>query len=404
LASLTMMFTPALWLTSECALTDSLFTFLLVTSVFLLYHGTKGSKSMLQLSWFVYGLTVGARPTPAALTFLFLWIPFTIYVSRRMGGSTFVVKAAFLFLLSISIWFLPMVSLVGWDVYWHAAKRQLIESVAAESVWARTLGLDPVGRLGHVVMQTLAFSLGGAFVGADPLFASTNPSVFLHGAFLMLAILACFVNLKRITGRLFLLLWAAPYFLFTYTFGTLNYPRYYLPVIPPIVIPMVASLYAVSARIFTCQIAGSVGRLREALKFSLPVVFVASFFINTLPLAVLIHNQPAPTKQLLDYVTVNYSPGTTIIEFHEHRVFQFYQSEMRYLHVLYDHDKVMRELSNFSPDKAPLITMSAYLYLSSHPAVSDLRVHLVTEFFRDPHVTVEDHRVRLYRVVSVSLR
>lgn len=404
MTSLAIMFTPAFWLASESALTDTLFTFLLVTSVLLLYSGIKGSEKMLQLSWFVYGFAIGARPTPASLTFLFLWIPCTIFVSRKIGSKTITIKAGLLFLLSVSIWFVPMVSLLGWDSYWHAMNRQLIESSATESVWGRTLGLDPVGRLGHVVMQILAFSLGGAFMGADPLFASTNPSVFLHGAFLILAIIACLISSRSIVGRLFLFPWIVPYFVFAYSFGTLNYPRYYLPVIPAIVIPMVASVFAVTRRIFKHRPARSVSRSRNLLRFSFPAILVASFFINTLPLAVIIHNQPAPTKQLFDYVTANYRPGTTIIEFHEHRVFQFYQSEVRYLHVLFDHDKVMHELSNFSPENAPLITMSAYLYLASHPAIAELRVNMVLEFFRDPHVKVEDHRVRLYRIVSVSLR
>lgn len=404
LTSLAMMFTPALWLTSESALTDSLFTFLFVTSVFLLYSGIKGSEKMFQLSWFVYGFAIGARPTPAALTFLFLWIPCTVFVSRKIGSKTVTVKAGLLFLLSVSIWFVPMVSLVGWGSYWHAMNRQLVESSATESVWGRTLGLDPVGRLGHVAMQILAFSLGGAFMGADPLFASTNPSVFLHGAFLILAIVACLISFRDIVGRLFLFLWFVPYFVFVYSFGTLNYPRYYLPVIPAIVIPMVASVLAVTRRILKHRPARSASRLRSLLRLGFPSILVASFFINTLPLTAIIHNQPAPTKQLLEYVTANCRPGTTIIEFHEHRVFQFYQSELRYLHVLFDHDKVMDELSNFSPENAPLITMSAYLYLASHPAISELRVDMIHEFFRDPHVKVEDHRVRLYRIVSVSLR
>jgi len=402
--SLATMLTPTLWLTSESALTDALFTLLLVTSVFLLYSGIKGSGKMLHLSWFVYGFAIGARPTPAALTFLFLWIPCTILASRKIGSKTVAIKAALLFLLSVSIWFVPMVSLVGWDSYWLAMKRQLTESSATESVWGRTLGLDPVGRLSHVIVQVLAFSLGGAFIGTDPLFASTNPSVFLHGALLVLAIIACLINFRSIVGRLFLLLWIAPYFVFTYLFGTLNYPRYYLPVIPAIMIPMVASAVAVTRNIFNRRPARLGSHLKNLLRLSFPAILVVSFFVNTLPLAVIIHNQPAPTKQLFDYVTASYRPGTTIIEYHEHRVFQFYQNEMRYLHVLFDQDRVMYELSNFSAENTSLITMSAYLYLASHPAISELRVNMIVEFFRDPHVKVEDHRVRLYRIVSVSLR
>ena len=51
----------------------------------------------------------------------------------------------------------------------------------------------------------------------------------------------CFINIRRIGDRLFLFLWIVPYFLFTYLFGTLNYPRYYLPIIPGLMIPLVAS-------------------------------------------------------------------------------------------------------------------------------------------------------------------
>ena len=144
--------------------------------------------------------------------------------------------------------------------------------------------------------------------------------------------------------------------------------------------------------------------MQTALRFGLPAILIASFFINTLPLAMIIHAEPAPTKQLFDYVTSNYPPATVIVEYHEHRVFQFYRNEMRFLHSVYDRDKVMVELSQFSSEHTLLITTSAYEYLIRHPAIAELRVSKIVEFFRDPHVVVEDHRVALYKVTYVALK
>ena len=404
LTCLALMFTPAVWISSEAPLTDMLFTFLLTSAISVLYFGIKGSLQMLQLSWFIYGLAIGARPTPASFTPLALWIPLTILISKRTS-KTVAVKAVLLFLASGAAWLVPMICLIGWDRYLFVMRRQLFESSRFESAWAMTGGLDPIERFGHVIVQTLAFSLGGAFVGVDPLFASTNPFVFLHGDFLMLAIVACIMNLRKIVGRLFLFLWIAPYFAFVYLFGTLGYPRYYLPIIPVVMIPLVASTLAFTKTILRCGSTCLHGRWVQAIpQFGFSAILIASFFVNTFPLAMIIHTESAPTKQLFDYVTTNYPPGTTIVEYHEHRVFQFYPNEMRFLHSLFDQNKVMAELSRFSSGNTLLITTSAYEYLIRYSAIAELRVSKVIEFFRDPHVVVEDHRVALYKVTSVALK
>jgi len=404
LTSLALMFTPTVWILSEVALADMLFTSLLTLAISLLYLGTKGSPRVLQLSWLIYGLAIGIRPNPSALTPLVLWITSTILTLKRTGKRV-VVKGVLLFLIGVTAWSVPMISVVGWGRYLFVMRRQLFESSRFESAWAMTRGLGPMERFSHVIMQTLAFSLGGAFVGADPLFASTNPTVFFQGGLLILGIVACIVNLRKMVGRLFLFLWIAPYSAFAYLFGTLGYPRYYLPIIPAIMIAVVPSTLAFTKTILRYRSGHSrEDWVKAALRFGLPTILMASFFINTLPLAMIIHTEPAPTKQLFDYVAANYPPGTAVIEYHEHRVFQFYRSEIQFLHSLYDRDKVMVELSRFSSEHTLLITTSAYEYLIRHPAIAELRVSKVVEFFRDPHVVVEDHRVALYKVTYVVLR
>jgi len=405
LVSLAMMFTPGLWIGSESALTDSLFTFLLIMALCFLYSGTKGRNGMTQGSWFTYGLAVGVRPNPASLTFLPLWFLITIRTVKNVGRMVAAIKGALLFVASCLIWFIPMILRTGWDRYWVAMHQQLIGSSTVEFVWARTHGLDPTGRLEHIIMQILVFSLGGAFPGADPIFASTNPSVHLHGVFLIVAIAMCIANMRRIVAKSFLFLWVVPYFVFTYLFGTLNYPRYYLPIIPAIVIVLIPSIIVETRSIFQrLQIPQRTSRLWCNIHLVFAVVLLVSFFVHTFPLAVIIHNQPAPTRQLFEYVTVNYPPGTTLIEFHEHRVFQFYENGIQYLHCRLDEKKVMDVLSSISSDRSLLITTSAYEYLASHTAVAELRVDFLIEFFRDPHVVVEDHRICLYRITSARLR
>ncbi len=405
LVSLALIFTPTLWITSECALTDTLFTFLLTSSILLLYLGTKGSKKSIQLSWLVYGFAVGARPNPSALAFLALWIPVTVSVLNKTGDVKMGVKAAIGFLAGGLIWFLPMIAVAGWNNYWTAMMKQFVESGTTESAWSRTMGLDPMGRLVHVVVQIMTFSLGGAFVGADPLFAATNPFFFLHGAFLIISILMCFVNIRKIADRLFLFLWVVPYFAFTYLFGTLNYPRYYLPIIPGLMVPLMVSTVAVTKNVLkylTNLLSGK--HIKTALRLSFPLILIASFFTNTLGFAIIIRSELAPTKQLFDYVTANYPPDTVLIEFHEHSVFQYYPNDIRYLHALEDENSVLRVLSQSLPNNTILITTSAYNRLVSHLAVAELRVSIIVEFFRDPHVVVEDHRIRLYKVISARLR
>jgi hypothetical protein len=213
------------------------------------------------------------------------------------------------------------------------------------------------------------------------------------------------MNIRKIVGRLFLLLWVVPYSTFVYVFGTLNYPRYYLPVIPAIMILIIpSSLMAIREIVGKWRIRPGRGCMRSVLHASFSLVLILSFCANTSGLAFIIHNEFAPTRQNFNYVTSNYPPGTTIIEFHEHRVFQFYPNDMRYLHVIYDEKTVIEELSRFSAENTLLITSSAYKYLVARPAIVELHVAPVVEFFRDPHVKVEDHRILLYRVVGVKLR
>jgi len=144
--------------------------------------------------------------------------------------------------------------------------------------------------------------------------------------------------------------------------------------------------------------------LVTCLRYSSAIILVITFFVNSLPLATIVHTEYPPTRQLFNYVTANYQPGTIIIESNEHRVFQYYSNDMRYLHVRQNESQIIDELSRFSADQTILITTSAYRFLRSHPAVVELGVSTIIEFFREPHVVIEDHRISLYRVVSVKLR
>jgi 4-amino-4-deoxy-L-arabinose transferase-like glycosyltransferase len=404
LTALALIFTPALWIASESALSDTFFTFVLLVAISLLYLGIRGSTKTLQLSWFVYGLAVGARPTPAALTLLALWVPWTIFIARRIRSRVLAVKAAVLFLASSLAWFVPMIYMVGWDNYWLAMRRDLIWASNMDFVWARTLGLDPLQRLGHVIVQFAALSLGGAFLGVDWSFASTNPFLHFHGVLLIAAAAMCMINFRKIRGRLFLFLWIVPYSCFVYLFGSPDYPRYYLPLVPAIMMPIVASAVAAGRTISRQgRIAVRTSWMRLGIQFFLPAILITSFFVSTLPLAITIHTEPAPTKQLFDYVTANYPAGTAIIECSEHRVFQYYPNQIRYLNCRLDEKKVIAELSGFSSKHTLLMTSSAYRYFARHPAVVELRVHPIVEFFRDPRVVMEEHRVVLYEVVSAKL-
>jgi 4-amino-4-deoxy-L-arabinose transferase-like glycosyltransferase len=408
LTSLALIFTPALWIASESALSDAFFTFLLLLAICLLYLGIKGSTKTLQTSWFVYGLAIGARPTPAALTLLALWVPWTIFVARRIRCRMLAIKGALLFAASCLAWFIPMICVVGWANYWLAMQRDLIWASNMDFFWARTLGLDPIQRLIYVIMQFAVFSLGGAFVGVNSTFSSTNPFLYFHGMLLLVALTTCMINFKNIPGKLFLFLWIVPYFAFVYLFGSPNYPRYYLPLVPAIMIPVVASAVAVGKAIRRQPlIALRRSWIKSWTGFFFAAILITSFFVGTLPLAVIIHTQQAPTKQLFDYVTANYLPGTVIIECSEHRVFQFYPNEITYLNCRVDEKKVIAELSRFFSEPTHttlLMTSSAYRYFAQIPAVAELRVTAIVEFFRDPHVVMEENKVVLYQVVSAKIR
>ena len=72
--------------------------------------------------------------------------------------------------------------------------------------------------------------------------------------------------------------------------------------------------------------------VRIAARYGVVMLFIASMFAYSLPLATAIHTELPPNVQLAVFVRENYDPSTTtIIVLHEFRAFQFYAGEFRYV-------------------------------------------------------------------------
>jgi hypothetical protein len=196
-------------------------------------------------------------------------------------------------------------------------------------------------------------------------------------------------------------MWVVPYFAFVYLLGAPGYARYMLPILPPILIVLVAS--AVYAPHFL-RVSGfglseaMLGLVRIVAGYVIVILLVTSMFAYSLPLALVLHTEPAPNVQLVTFVRSNYDPSnTTIIVLHELRAFQFYGKEFRYVSCCQDVHKALGIIeSDIQPTHIVLITDSALKALQKQGI--SLNVSKVAEFYRDSLAKFEDFRAILYRI------
>ncbi len=399
-AAMALMVAPGFWLVSEQAVSDMLFTLFLTIAISQLLIGGE-SKLYLYSSWAMLGMALGVR----ILNFVF-FIPFlyeTIRVTKRVRD---VLACVLICLGVLCLAMLPAVFLTGYSQYLNAVLDQLSRHLRDD---VNPFGLSALGRLVFLFL-TLMSGLGATLpfqllrpdlYVSDSIFAGLNVILilFMFGAGVVLL-----RRVKRISKAFFLILWVFPYFGYVYLLGAPGYSRYLLPVLPPILIVLVGC--ALSAGRFFCSFMGrgkeAATHLKVAARYAMVILFVASMFTYSLPLATALHTELAPNVQLVLFVRSHYDPSTTtIIVFHEQRAFQVFGSDFRQVHCCDQIQKARAVMeSRLRLSDMVLITDTALVAFRRQgitPTVVQIAV-----FSRSPLVKFEDNTVVLYRVVTVG--
>lgn len=400
-SALALMVVPGFWLVSEQGLSDMLaMLFLTVAISQLLIGSLNHSKPHFYCSWAMLGIALGVRP----FNFVFI-APFlfeTVRVTKRVRDHAgFVLLMLGTFCLAL----FPAILLTGYNQYVTAVFSQLSGHLRDE---VNPFGFSAIDRFIFLLL-TLTSGLGANLpfhilsfypYRSESLFSILNFVLILLMSGFSLIILR---RVKDFSKVFFIVLWIIPYFAFVYLLGNPGYPRYMLPIIPPILIVLIASTLRVGRFVGSRAKSSKkmFGHLRIVARYLIVALFIASVFVYSLPLAVMIHTQLPPNVQLVAFVHSNYDPTTTtVIVFHELRAFQFFGSEFRYVHCCHEPQKAFAVLkSSFRLSDSILITGSALAAL--HSVGIKVSVLKVAEFFRSPLVNAEDSEAILYRVTAL---
>lgn len=389
-----LMSTRMFWLSSEKAVTHMLGTFLMTLAICFLYLGLKGELKFYLMSWPLVGIALGARPS--YFPFLGLWL----YATLRERDLRKLPMHVTLLSCSVLSWFVPKVLLTGWERFWELIRRQYVYVSTNEFVGAR-YGMQPVERLLFMLGKFLSCGFGAPtwlWFSPSRLFGLQDiPPVIIFCLLVGLAILGVAPKLRRKwnSKRTFLVLWTVPYFIAVYLTSTPGYPRYFLPIIPPIIIAVVSTTWS-TAR----SIKSSSGQLnlRKGVVFGLVAALIFFNFIHSSRLAATIHSTEVPMVRLARHVRDNYGRNTVVIVFHEYEAFEDNPPRCRYLSAQYDRSQVVEILENLSKrNQTVLITDTSIQYVLG-PTIERLGLEKVevARFEMDPQVETEQYLIVLY--------
>jgi 4-amino-4-deoxy-L-arabinose transferase-like glycosyltransferase len=394
-SALALMVAPGFWLLSEQALSSDLFVLLLTLALSQLLAGRE-SRSYRYASWGTLGIALGVRPFNFVLVAPFL-------LETVKAGRRDLVWCLLLFLGTFSLGLVPAVLLTGYPQYLAAVLDQLTHHVRYD---VNPFGLSAVDRLVVLLLELMngvGANLPFRICRFDP-FVSTSRYASINFVLLLLlcgagVILLLVRRVRDFSNVPFLLSWILPYSAFVYLLGAPGYTRYMLPVIPAVLMMLVASGFHAVRFLRSSRLNWSIVRpLRSLARYGVILLFIVSTFAYSLPLAAVIHTEPPPNVQLAVYVSRNYDPSTTtIIVLHEFRAFQFYGRGFRYVHCCYDAQKALGIIQSYSKSSDSILITSSALDSLQKMGVM-LHVIRVAEFSRSPLVKVEDSMVTLYRI------
>jgi 4-amino-4-deoxy-L-arabinose transferase-like glycosyltransferase len=395
-SSLLLMVLPQFWLNSIKAISDVPAVLFATSSLYLFYrYAQSGKRVDLLLGALILGLGIGIRITNLAILGVML---LTVAWRRDIRGAVTSLATTTICCLA---WFLPMIALStgGWEGYAYTSMRLWSTAlIGADSLFRETITLSTLWwRTVRYAEVQLEWGLLANM--RDP--QSAVNLILFSGLFLF--------GLSRLDPRrrnpAFIIVWAVPYAVFMLFFLNLwGVERYALPLMPPLALSIVKAADLLPRGLFGTP---NLTRSRAArwLRWTPLLALTLLLGVETLPLAQIVHTQPAPVVQLVYFVKENYNPGrVAIVVKEEYRKFQFYAPEYRVygyipLQPVPPAEPVLNSIYQANnptyEGRTVLITGTAlqfwhYRYPMAHPV-------LIRSFKRNRLAGAYDHEARLYR-------
>jgi hypothetical protein len=359
--------TPLYWLDSVMALADvPALAFSLAACLALLGGSDRPASRSLPGGAFLVGLAAGVRLHTAALL-----LPIVVVAASRRGVPSSGRRRATLALAAgVLVWLVPMLAASGVGDYRSATAVQFLARVGQPAVSILGTPWTPGFLARRAAGFVRSFVLGG--LGVDP--ASPGASG--------VAVLACLSGLVLLGARA---LSPHDWRVRALSRGLLAYLACVFVLLPPLnaryLLPLVPVVASLAAR--------GVARLRPpALAVCAAVLAAGLLAARTLPLAWIVHTQPAPPVALASALDGGELAGLPVVA-----------DEMTIRHLV--HLRVSGEVvraRDCARVRALLDGGSVVLATFADAACPDVRAERLRVFARDPRVHAKHSRVELYRL------
>jgi hypothetical protein len=390
-----LLLTPAWWLTSGMALSDvvgmALPLMVMASGITLMNAPTLSQRNALWAWVSVFGLmglALGIRPHNALpLGILALWM---LVAYHRITLWQRWLWASLAGLMGVAVWLLPMLSaLGGWQAYWQA--------VSGHS--QHVLGVDSL--IGQAITSDLLALRWNAFAnGWIALFGNHALLALCVVVLASIATLAHLVWHRRHISMWLLLVWILAVTLKLFLLESLERPRLFLPILPPLYVWIVWGwsrlIQHFTPKFFAPKIVfnGLFGALAIAL------------FAVSLPLAMTLHTQRSAPEQATAYVRQNYPPlETALVTFGSYRAVQYALSDYHLFYMIYYEPQMWsRDITSLAPRYLVLFDRDE-IWSEAYTAITSALNYVPIDdqtFRRDPRVFPQHSTVRVQILTPLS--
>lgn len=362
LSSIILSLAPAEMLFSVVVMSDIVSMFFIAATVYLLYSGLNSSKC-LYLGSFILGVTMGVRQTDILLIFIFIIILFYKKSQKEFLTSLILLS------LGVTLWLVPVIVDTGVSNFIYA---QSTQGKAASD-------MGTLNSLGGLNLSSLIVTVKALI---SLLKIGWSNSIIPFSLIAIGALIYRIKDSKKLLTekwQVILLGWMIPYFLLFIFVTYLEFPRYLLPIFPPMAIIFGYSSIRLIDKI-------NIKCIKEVLAIII-ILIIISMAAYSISGAYELHKSvPAPVSAA-NLIKESYNPDATIILAYESfRHFQYYLPEFL---VEFEPSSKPREIIGYLAENKTIIIEAAPLLNNIYKSYT---------FYRDPKIYSKHTRVVLYEL------
>lgn len=361
LSSIILSLAPAEMLFSVVVMSDIVSMFFIAATVYLLYSGLNSTKC-LYLGSFILGVTMGVRQTDILLIFIFIIILF--YKKNQKEFLTSLILLS----LGVTLWLVPVIVDTGVSNFIYA---QSTQGKAASD-------MGTLNSLGGLNLSSLIVTVKALI---SLLKIGWSNSIIPFSLIAIGALIYRIKDSKKLLAekwQVILLGWMIPYFLLFIFVTYLEFPRYLLPIFPPMAIIFGYSSIRLIDKI-------NIKYIKEVLAIII-ILIIISMAAYSISGAYELHKSvPAPVSAA-NLIKESYNPNTTIILAYESlRHFQYYIPEFS---VKWEPSVDPREIIDYLSENKTIIIEADTLD----------NLYKTYSFYRDPKIYSKHTNVLLYEL------